>query len=856
MSRPLFVGCSWLRAGGVAALLSLTGGAAWGQAEGAAPAGAVVVAPIGDRYAAGWLRRLLLGGDYRDLWATPVSIPVLDLASFGGGLTPVSRGGGQQTQSLRLRATDGRDFFFRSIDKDPTPNLPPELVGTIVAGLVQDQVSAAHPTAPLVVAPLLEAAGVLHGEPLLFILPDDARLGEFRADFAGLIGMLEPRVATGWGRATEIITGDELFRRIEHSPDDRVNVRALLRARLVDMLVGDWDRHRDQWSWARFGDETPRTWLPIPRDRDFAMVRYDGVFLALGRMSLPQLIAFGPGYSDVLGLTWNGRELDRHFLLELDWPGWESVVAELQPMITDAVIDASVRRLPPEHYAVSGPALAEALRRRRDALPAVAKRFYRMLAEQAEVYGTDADETAVLSAPDDQTVEISLFRASAEAGGREEPYLRRQFARHETKELRVFLGGGQDIAVVRGDRRLPVQVRVIGGAGPDGLLDSARVGGVEIYDEDEGTLVVGGAHLSRRRYVPPPKRLATEIPPRDWGHRWTTGMLLSGGPDIGVLLGLSRTLINYGFRKLPYASEHRFRAGVATGPGEYRVDYRGTFRRESSRRYAQVQVRASGIDVLRFHGFGNEQPATGSNRFYRVTQNQYSVALAMVAPVGSHGEISAGPTARYVTTDERESRFLATIDPYGADNFGAVGVRASLSLDSRSRPSPSLPGVGLAIGGNFYPGWWDVRRAYGELHGEVTSTVSVEAPLDPALFLRLGGKKVWGPYPYFDAAFIGGNSTVRLGRENRFAGDASSFATAELRLSLGRVFLGAPGDAGVFGLADAGRVYLKGEDSRKWHGAAGGGIWVSVLDRSNMISLAIARSEERTALYFQAGFGF
>lgn len=830
-------------------LLASFPGLAWGQSDSAQAGSGVVVTPIGERYAAGWLRRMLLGSEYRDLWAMPVSIPVLDLAGFGGGLTPVSRGGGQQTQSLRLRAADGREFYFRSIDKDPTPNLPPELVGTIVAGLVQDQVSSAHPTAPLVVAPLLEAAGVLHGEPQLFILPDDARLGEFRADFAGLIGMLEPRVATGWGGATEIIGGDELFTRIERSPEDRVDVRALLKARLVDILVGDWDRHRDQWSWARFGDDNPRRWVPIPRDRDFAMIRYDGLFLSLGRINFPQLINFGPNYDDILGLTWNGRELDRHFLLEVERPVWDSVVAELQAVITDSVIDAAVRRLPPEHYALSGRDITTALRRRRDAFPLVANRFYGMLAEQAEVYGTDADETARITALDARTVEVSLSRAQA-------PYLRHRFSRDDTKEIRVFLGGGSDTAMVVGADRLPIPVRVIGGAGQDALVDTARAGGVRLYDEDPGTVVVGGARLSRRPYVPPPKRHSTEIPPRDWGHRWTTGTLLSGGPDIGVLIGLSRTLTNYGFRKLPFANSHRFRAGVATGPWAYRADYLGTFRRESSRSYAQIQLRASGIDVLRFHGFGNEQPATGSSEFYRVTQNQYSVGLSLVAPLGAHGEISAGPTARYVTTDERAGRFLTTLDPYGAEDFGAVGARASLNLDSRTRPSPALPGVGLSVGGSIYPGWWDVRRAYGELHGELTSTVSAKAPLDPTLFVRVGGQKVWGPYPYFDAAFIGGPSTVRLGRENRFAGDASTYATAELRFSLGRVFLGAPGDVGFFGLADAGRVYLEGEDSQKWHGAVGGGIWVSVLDRSNMMSLAIAKSEERTAVYFQAGFGF
>ncbi len=185
-----------------------------------------------------------------------------------------------------------------------------------------------------------------------------------------------------------------------------------------------------------------------------------------------------------------------------------------------------------------------------------------------------------------------------------------------------------------------------------------------------------------------------------------------------------------------------------------------------------------------------------------------------------------------------------------------MGARATLTIDSRRVPNPATTGVGLTAGGSAFPAWWDVARAYGEVHGEISGYLRIRAPLDPGLLLRAGGKKLWGPYPYFDAAFIGDRETVRLGRDNRYAGDASAFGTAELHLRLASVFLGAPSDVGIFGLSDAGRVYLDGERSNTWHTAVGGGVWLSILDRASSISLAVAKSDERAAFYFQAGFGF
>ncbi len=123
--------------------------------------------------------------------------------------------------------------------------------------------------------------------------------------------------------------------------------------------------------------------------------------------------------------------------------------------------------------------------------------------------------------------------------------------------------------------------------------------------------------------------------------------------------------------------------------------------------------------------------------------------------------------------------------------------------------------------------------------------------LQPTLALRIGGKRVWGQFPYQEAAYIGDDSSVRLGRQNRYGGDASVYANAELRLFLTRFYILVPGEFGVFGLGDVGRVYFDGESSDKWHAAAGGGIWASFLDRANTVSLAVASSSVRTAALLQ-----
>jgi hypothetical protein len=131
------------------------------------------------------------GEGYRKLWTTPFVEPVLDLKTFAGGLTAVRQVGSMQSLGLALKGQDGKNYTFRTFDKDPTKILPPEWRESAPAGIFQDQTTASHPAAALIVPVLAEAARVPHTNPIAVFMPDDPALGEFRATFGGKPGLID-----------------------------------------------------------------------------------------------------------------------------------------------------------------------------------------------------------------------------------------------------------------------------------------------------------------------------------------------------------------------------------------------------------------------------------------------------------------------------------------------------------------------------------------------------------------------------------------------------------------------------------------------------------------------------------------
>jgi hypothetical protein len=813
---------------------------------------------LSERYRRGWLHELLLGRDYRDLWATPIEVEVLDLRREAGGLTPVRVVGSGQTKGLALKGADGRSYTFRGLEKDLSRQLPPSLRESLAADILSDQAASQHPAGALVVPPILDAVGVLHNEPRFVVMPDDPALAEFRAGFAGAVGTFEEFPTAGFAGSVEIISAGEMWKRLRDGPEVRADARSYLLARLVDLMIGDWDRHRNQWRWAKLPGE-PR-WRPIPEDRDQAFVRFEGLLLAFARGGLPLLVAYGPTYPSMAGLAYDSWDVDRRILAELPREAYEEAAAFVGARVTDEVLGDAVDRMPPEYRARDGGRLLAALRARRDGIGEAARRFYEYLAPEVDVFATDAAEVVEVERARDGSVAVRVAAPPAA------PYFERRFLPRETREVRLYLFGGDDRVVVRGPES-PIKLRVVGGDGDDWVDDAA--GGTLVYDSGSKDRVVRGPGTSwkRKPYTPPPPPpRGAWMPARDWGRRTMgTPPWIRYRSGVGLFVGAGLQTEGYAFRRHPYGDRQMIRGGYATEAKRVRIEYSGDFRFENSPLRAGIFARASGIDILRFYGYGNETPK-GSKAFHRVERQQYSLEPSLTLPLGSRAAVSVGPVVKYATTELEPGRFITAVRPYGTDRFGQWGVAGAVRFDSADLPANPRRGAVVTAGGAFYPAAWDVESAFGSAYGEAAAYLGARKGLEPTLALRAGAKRVFGTYPFHEAAFVGGGSAIGAGSGDsgavrglppqRYAGDACAYGSAELRLFLTRFFVLFPGDLGVFGLADAGRVWLDGESSKRWHRGFGGGVWIAFVERKNTVSFAVARSEGRTGVYFDAGFAF
>lgn len=423
-----------------------------------------VKVPASEKYSpAPPLRMIFIGKNYRKEWRTPVTLPVFRMQHIHGGFTIVDSGGGRQTNSLRLKDKSGFEWTLRSVDKDVEKSIFPILRNTMAETLMQDLQSAIHPYAALTVPTLAKAVGVIVAQPKLYFIPDDPELGEYRSLFANTVCFLEEREPTPDNSETK--SSNNVLEKISEETDHRLMQLEILKARLLDMLIGDWDRHADQWRWGENDSSGINYYYPIPRDRDFAYFNPNGLFMIVAsRVYVPYMKGFGKSAAGLKRLNSKVLALDGYWLNELTSEDWKITITNFQQKLTDSVIIAAIKHLPHEVYKLGGENLIMKLISRRNGLMKHAMNYYEFLATRPIITGTDNNEWFTIT-KEGKGICVTVRRRAARQEN--DIVYQRIFNPRDTKQIRMEGLGGNDNFEVDENVSSPIKLYLEGGDGED-----------------------------------------------------------------------------------------------------------------------------------------------------------------------------------------------------------------------------------------------------------------------------------------------------------------------------------------------------------------------------------------------------
>jgi hypothetical protein len=815
---------------------------------------------------AGGGKRWLLGANYRKEWGVSVRVPVFDMK----GWKPEQRGGGLQTRSLRLKNKDGEEYVLRGVRKYVTDAaLPAALKGAdFVKDVVSDGVSASYPYAALSVPPFAEVVGVPHANPKLVYVPDDPRLGKFRADYGNLFALFEEREP---GNGKKTYSTSDLDKKLFKDNDNAVNQKAVLRARLLDMFIMDFDRHEDQWRWLSEDNGKGNDYSPVPRDRDQPFFINEGVipWLAGSAWAAPQLQGFRAKARNINTYNHNARNFDRNYMNELSEKDWKEMAESVLALMSDSLIEAALAKQPASIQPYHKDWIVERLKERRKYYVAEMLGYYRFLSSTVNIYGSDKRELYDVTRNDDGTVTVRVLKISKD-GDTDKVLYERTFVSGVTHEIRIYGLGGDDKFVTHGGGGGGIHVRLIGGPGADVFENEAMAGAgkTKVYDlSSEKNVVEGKGHyrsfLSDDPLVNAYDRL---------GYKYNIlAPLATAGynPDDGVSLGVGFRYTTQGFHKEPYKQLHSLMIShaLATKAWALKYNFEAIHAIGSLDLLSHLTARAPN-NTINFFGLGNEtiynKDTKDGIRYYRARYTVYDGDLQLRKRFGSVFSLAVGPVFQHFSVDssDNKDRFINLGNPAGVDhnslyyNRDYVGGRATMIVDQRNDKILTSRGVYWETNYAAFGGLNDNSRRYSQLNSEVSLYTSFNTRGNVVISTRAGYGKTFGDYQFYQAQFLGATENLRGYRKFRFAGDEALYHNIDLRVRLTdfqTYFF--PGSLGLLFFNDVGRVWVKGEKSDSWHDGYGGGVWIAPLKKF-VFSATSAQGSEGGVVLVKLGFQY
>ena len=812
--------------------------------------GTTVVIP-GEEFKKSVYHKFFWGRHYRKEWTTPVRVNNLYLDTTLGGLTPIAESGSRQSRGLRLKSSNDKEYVLRSVDKDFGRAFSDSFQGTFITRVAKDQASIGYPFAAITITPMIKAAGIYHTNPKIVFVPKQGPLGDqYNNKYGDQLYLFEERPdenqedADYFGNSKNVIGSERLFEHIYEDNDNRVDQKAFAKARLFDMLIGDWGRHPDNWRWAKFDEDKLNIYRPIPRDRDQAYTRFDGFWpwIATNIGGATHLESFDYEVHNVKKFNKPGWVLDRPFLNMLTEDDWVAAAKELQGSLTDQVIETGVRQLPSELVTISGEKLVAKLKSRRDHLQDYAKRYYNFLSHHVELRGSNEREFFEIKRFGHDQTQINIYKISKENEIKQNPYYSRTFSNAETREIRLYSLASSDIIKVTGPPH-GVKVRVVDPQGTDSISRETKgrtklsIGKKFFFD----TLHTKKFDFFIRVFFSAPEYKVFDDDP------------LGLFTKTGVRTSLNMRYQPQTWRTAKYMHTHVVSANYGFLRNAWNIGYVGRLGHVVGPFDLILKSRWDPRGVENYFGVGNETVNTQPKRnFHKTITSRIYAGIGLSAQIDQHQVIALSGFYQNIKVQETAGSFITSdhsIDQSLFEPTGFAGVEAAYHLHkTNSRIFPTA-GMDFLLAADYVHNLKETTRSFAN----VVSALSVYIPLGKSFSIasRAGGAALAGDADFYHLNKLGGYVNLRGYERERFSGKTTFYNNNEIRWVTNTNSYFFNGKIGLLAFYDDGRVWQPLEKSDKWHTGYGAGLILIPFNRA-VLTGTYCTSEEGNFLQLKA----
>lgn len=822
--------------------------------------------------------KFLFGQHYRKYYSLPIKAKTATLDTLFGGVKPTREGDGFQSKSLGLVSANGKEYVMRALKKSTSRFLQTVLFkdqfilnqfnDTYAEGFLFDFYTTSHPYTQLAVANLADKIGVAHTNPLLYYIPKQAVLKGFNYNFGDELYLVEEHLtgsqknAESFGKPLNIISTEDVIKNLHKEEKYTIDEPEYIKARLFDILIGDWDRDKDQWRWGEYQENGKIVYKPIPRNRDQAFTKYDGALFYI-LMNKPVMRNQQTFKNDIKSVKWLNREpypQDIAFLKTADEKEWISQAKYIQEHLSDAEIDAAFANLPKEVQDETIEDIKQKLKIRKTQLQNYAKKYYRVLQKTVLIVGTDKKDKFILTNNSKNNTEISVFRIKKDG---DELLYTKNFTTDKTRNIWIYGLDDDDEFEVKGNSKSGIKIRMIGGQNNDSyIVENGKR--IKIYDfkSKPNSFILD----SKTKKI-----LTDDYEPNLYNYEKVKYNAISGypfggyNPDAGVKLGFVANFTVNKFNQYPYTQKHVLKANYLFATSGYEFTYNGYFPKTLGNWDFELESNFTSPNfTINYFGYGNE--TINNDKWNGMDYNRVRLRTLKATPsikkVGRYGsEINFAMLFEKLKVEETTDRYInipGVVNPAVFESHQYVGAAIKYSFENYDVPSLPTMGFGFSVAGSWKMNVGETKTNFPTLDVKINFNHKMDAKGQFVLATILKSKVLFNNnFEFYQGATLGGDYDLRGFRNERFLGKASFYQSTDLRWNIGKIKKSIlPMSYGILGGFDYGRIWLDGENSQKWHQSIGGGIWLNGLNAITGRITYFKSNDDRARITFGLGYGF